>query len=181
MTVHDFGRSLAESHTQGNDEVFWEAVYRSVFPTYQGMVYLRDNGLAQRSGVDRHISLANGRVMRIEEKIRSKNYDDFCLEYWSVHMGANDPQNKVGWMEKDLACDFIAYAFMPSMQVYFLPWPQLRLAWLQQRRSWIQSFRKVVAHNDGYDTISVAVPIDVVLGAISDVTLIQLPVEAVAA
>ena len=98
MTVHDFAASLADSHTQGNDEVFWEAVYRSVFPTYQGMVYLRDNGLAQRSGVDRHVSLANGRVIRIEEKVRFKNYDDFCLEYWSVFMGDGNAQNAAGWI-----------------------------------------------------------------------------------
>ena len=66
---------------------------------------------------------------------------------------------------------------MPSRQVYFLPWPQLRLAWREHRTSWDKRFRKVVAANNGYDTISVAVPIAVVLAAMSDVTLVQLPVE----
>jgi hypothetical protein len=34
---------------------------------------------------------------------------DFLLEYWSDY-----ERRSPGWIEKDLACDFIAYAFVPS-------------------------------------------------------------------
>lgn len=172
-TVHSFSRALRESHEQGLDDAFWAAVYRQAFPGYQGMAYLRDSGPAQRSGVDRHISLANGRVIRVEEKVRNEEYNDILLEYLSVYKAQGHPDNAPGWIEKDLACDFLVYAFKHSRRVYLLPWPQLRLAWASHKADWVRKYKKVSAKNEGYNTISVAVPIDVVLASLSEASFIE--------
>jgi len=105
-------------------------------------------------------------------KVRAKDWPDFFLEYWSAYYGpglANVP----GWIAKDLTCDFIAYAFIPSATCYLLPFQALRRAWGINRKAWVRLHPRVEARNRAYVTVSVAVPIDVVLGAIRDALIVR--------
>lgn len=176
-SVHVFEESLAFSHEQSGDP-FWERIYRAAFPGFQGMVSVLDNGTAQQSGVDRTITTSSGRVIRVDEKVRKGNWNDFCLEYWSVYHGTkDDPRNRAGWMRKDLACDYIAYAFLPRQCAYLLPWPDLRRAWNANYRTWIENYPEIKAENVNYVTLSVGVPIDVVLDAIKNSSVIHVSEE----
>jgi len=155
------------------EEPWWELVYRAAFPNFAGMIYVADDGWAQRGGIDRVITLSSGKTVAVDEKSRSKNYPDILWEYWSV-----EGKTK-GWCAKDLACDYIAYAFVPSKTCYLLPALQLRKAWIRHRLKWVDlgkkeenGFRIVRAINDGYVTVSVAVPIRESLDAIRDAMVI---------
>jgi hypothetical protein len=159
--VNDFRRDLEWSHSQ-SDAPWWEEVYRHAFPDFSTMHDVRKDGWAQRGGIDRQVILSDGTVLKIDEKARRTDYPDFCLEYYS------DVRRKTpGWLGKPLTCDYIAYAFVPSRTCYLLPYQLLRRAWWNHRSEWVAGYREIRAENNGYTTVSVAVPIPVVLNAIT--------------
>lgn len=174
MTVHDFRRSLAESNAQV-DAPWWEPVYRRAFPGFAAMVSVRDDGWAQRGGIDRVVTLRSGKVISIDEKVRSRSYGDILLERWSSR-----EHRTPGWVQKDLACDFIAYAFVPDHRCYLLPFLSLRMAWIRNGKRWVRlaeeergGFSTVLAKNVGYTTESIAIPIDTLLSAIQDAQIVD--------
>lgn len=162
MREHDFHNSLKRSQSY-EDAPWWNEVYEKAFPGLASSVSVRDDGWAQRGGIDRRLVLADGTVLSVDEKVRERDYPDFCLEYWS-----DQKRRKPGWIAKDLTCDYIAYAFVPSRTCYLLPFQLLRMAWRLRRKEWVRDYQKVEAFNRGYVTASVAVPIQVVLDAIRD-------------
>jgi len=159
---HDFYRSLAESHAQA-DAPFWGDVYRRAFPEIRSMVCVRDDGWAQRGGIDRMITLSCGRTIPIDEKVRKEDWPDILLERWS-----DEGRRVPGWIQKPLACEFIAYALIPSRRCFLLPTLSLQAAWRRYGRRWCETYPPIRAQNRGYVTLSVAVPPDVLLPAMND-------------
>lgn len=164
---HDFQTSLARSHEQ-EGAVWWPVVYRKAFPNLMSMVSVRQDGWAQRGGIDRIITLKSGKTISVDEKVRDKDWPDIALERWS-----NRERRVPGWVQKDLACDFIAYAFVPTKRCFLLPFLTLRNTWIREGKKWCElaeegagGFRTVLAQNDNYTTESVAVPIETLLSAI---------------
>lgn len=160
--VHNFRDQLQWSEAAGY-EPFWDAVYKKAFPSLVGHMVCSGNTQGQRMGVDRLLYLSNNLTISIDEKKRREVYTDVLLEYVSV-----DTTGAPGWMEKDLAIDYLAYAFIPTRKCYLFPWQLLRRSWLHHKSEWIDSgkrqengFRIVSAKNNGYRTLSVAVPIHI--------------------
>lgn len=166
---HDFAASLAKSAAQV-DAPWWEPVYRQAFPDFASMVSVRDDGWAQRGGIDRVIVLESGKTVTVDEKVRDKDWPDILWEYLS------DRDKKVpGWCAKPLACDYIAYAYVPSQKCYLLPALQVRRAWLDHGTEWVfranngtGGYRIVDANNGRYVTRSVAVPVRDSIAAVRD-------------
>jgi hypothetical protein len=179
--AHDFRECLDYSY-QCSDEPFWEQVYRQAFHNFKGQIPVYGRCESQWRGVDRLVYLSNDTVLRVDEKKRKKVREDILLEYLS-----NDQKRTPGWIELDLAIDYLAVAFMPIQKVYLLPWVLLRRAWLKHGEEWIQwgderqnGFETVSAENPGYRTWSVAVPIKRLYAAIhrSSVIEVKLPNSA---
>ena len=166
--IYDFKKQLEYSE-KASDERFWGEIYHKAFPNMVNCMLGSADSESQRMGIDRIILLANGAVLKIDEKKRDAVYNDILLEYVSV-----DTTKAPGWMEKDLSIDYLAYAFMPTKTVYLFSWPVLRRAWLHYRKKWIVNFRRVEALNNGYKTISVAVPINVLQQSIIIASVIKL-------
>lgn len=161
-TVHNFQESLERSNNY-TDAPWWVDVYRAAFPDLKSAVCVRDDGWAQRGGIDRVLTLGSGKTLSVDEKVREEDWPDILLEYWS------DQGRKVpGWVAKELACDFIAYAFVPSQTCYLLPFQTLRQAWRRNCKSWVSQYKRVEANNGRYLTVSVAVPTDILLSALTD-------------
>lgn len=164
-TIHDFRRSLSRSQALA-ESTWWETVYRKAFPGFMTMASVRNDGWAQRAGIDRVITLKDGRTVSIDEKVRKGDWSDILLERWS------DRDRRIpGWIQKDLACEFIAYAFLPSRRCYLLPFLTLRRTWMEHGKDWIaranndadKQFHVVQAANRGYTTESIAVPLQTLL------------------
>lgn len=166
--VHDFKKDLAYSD-KASDESFWSSVYLKAFPDMIGHIHCDKDGAGQRSGIDRAIYLSNGKTIYVDEKKRREVYDDILLEYLS-----NDTTNALGWIEKPLAVDYLAYAFMPAKKVYLFPWDMLRRAWVRYKSEWMAKYPKKFATNKGYRTWSLAVPIKVLQEAVTLASVIQL-------
>lgn len=174
--LHDFHERLAMSESY-SDAPWWLEVYRAAFPRLATMTLVREDGWAQRAGIDRRLTLTCGQTFTVDEKVREKDWPDFLLERWS-----DEARQKAGWVQKPLACDFIAYAFVPSRTCYLLPVPTLQRAWRQHGRQWIGSYGEKRAQNRGYVTTSVAVPRETLLRAMADAMTVRwTPQEARAA
>jgi hypothetical protein len=172
MTVHNFNESLARSHSYA-DAPWWEDVYRQAFPGFASMVSVREDGWAQRGGIDRSITLKSGKTLWVDEKVREKEWADVLLERWS------DSRNRVpGWIQKDLACDYIAYAFAPLQKCYLLPFQPLRRAWILNGRQWCEEYKEVRADNGRYVTVSVAIPTDILFAALNGAMVVNWAKEA---
>ena len=150
---HTFNESLARSH-EASDLPIWEQIYKASFPNYLTMVDHRQDGEHQRAGIDRSVILENSKQLLIDEKIRWKDYPDIAVEYLS-----NDRTGALGWACKPLRADYIAYAIAPRGICYLLPVIQLQQAWKIKCQFWIDTCFKVIAQNNGYRTISAAVPV----------------------
>jgi len=158
--MHDFAQSLKASHAQA-DAPWWEPVYRNAFPDFAVMHCVRQDGWAQRGGIDRVIVLKSGKTLTVDEKVRTKQYPDILLERWS-----DRARKKAGWVQKALACDYIAVACIPTQTCHLLPFQQLRRAWILHGHEWIARYEPVLADNPGYVTESIPVPVDVLFGAL---------------
>lgn len=177
-TVHDFKERLALSHKYA-DAPWWLDCYESAFPNLKSCVEVRDDGWAQRAGIDRILTLGDGKVIKIDEKVREKDYGDILLEFWSNREG------KVrGWICKPLDCDFIAYAIVQSSRCYLLPTLLLQKAWRDFGPEWCRraqsnerGFRFVDAKNNGYTTRSIAIPVDVLMSGITGAITVGWKVE----
>lgn len=172
--LHDFATSLAKSAAQA-DAPWWELVYRKAFANFACMHSVREDGWAQRGGIDRVVVLTSGKTVSVDEKVRDKVWPDFLWEYES-----DSDRHTPGWCAKDLACDFIAYAYIPSKRCFLLPAIQIRRAWLENGVAWISQanrgdtgFRIVDAPNKGYFTRSVAVPLKETFKAIRDAMIVN--------
>jgi len=168
LAVHDFRTQLAFSEA-ASDESFWNAIYKKAFPNMVNQMLCAGNTHSQRMGIDRLILLSSGRVLSIDEKKRRGEWSDILLEYVSV-----DTTGAPGWIEKDLSIDYLAYAFMQSQRVYLFDWLALRRAWMHYKELWKREYQTIQAQNNGYKTLSVAVPIEVVRKAASVAMIVQL-------
>lgn len=169
--VHNFNERLNFSE-RASDELFWLEIYKKAFPNMVNAMPCPGDTISQRAGIDRVILLSSGKLITIDEKKREEVWDDILLEYVSV-----DTNGTPGWIEKDLIIDYLAYAFMPNKTVYLLPWDLLRRAWLFYKPSWMAKYKKVSAQNNGYKTLSLAIPIAVLLNSIKTASIITLPEE----
>lgn len=164
---HNFADSLALSQAFA-DADWWMDLYRKAFPSLVSAVAVRDDGWAQRGGIDRVLTLACGRVQTVDEKVRTNDWPDILLEQWS-----DEARRVPGWIQKPLACDFIAYAFAPSRRCYLLPVSPLQRAWRMQGKAWIDRYGQRHARNQGYVTANVPVPIPVLMQAMTDAMLLR--------
>lgn len=173
MTDHSFGESLVRSAVVASAP-WWVEFYRGVFPDLQSMSSMKGDGWAQRGGIDRVLVLASGKTLNVEEKVRGEVYGengrpgatepyDFCLEHTSA-----EEYGTAGWVTKELATDYLAYVWEPIKVGYVLPFQPLRWAWRKHHTEWIAKYRRLVADNKAYHTISVGVPIPVLLNALTE-------------
>lgn len=159
-----------EISQNGRAEEFWADVYQNVFPNMtNSMTGKKCYSKSQADGVDRIIYLENHKVITIDEKCRTKVYDDIALECIS-----NDKTRSPGWMEKDLTIDYLAYAFLPIKTAYLFDWRMLKRAWNKNKREWWNEYGAIYAKNENYNTISVCVPIGVLLKECSVASVVQL-------
>lgn len=156
---------MSERHA---DSEWWLDTYRRAFPRLRSAVSVRQDGWAQRGGVDRVLTLACGRTYTVDEKVRAEDWNDILLEQWS-----DEERRSPGWVQKPLACDFIAYAYAPSGVCYLLPVAPLQRAWRQHGRQWIKEYGQRRAQNLGYVSVSVPVPRAVLMWAIVDAMMVQ--------
>lgn len=151
-----------------DDAAWWAEVYAAVFPTYKTHEVVTDKQ-RQKQGIDHVVTVAGGKQILVDAKVRNTYYSDVILETESA-VGKT-----LGWLKKPLLCDFIAYAFLDNPAVYLFPFPLLQQAWRNNRDDWQRwanakqyGFSWVDAKNTTYTTRSIAVPFKYLSAALAD-------------
>lgn len=163
--IHNFQDQL-EYSAELSDESSWIEFYRRLWPDMITAVRIDKNSQFQKWGIDREILLPNGKRFSIDEKKRKLDYGDLLLEEWSVcdfdwEIKKVIRGKKPGWaIDPDKRCDFVAYAVQSSGKCYLLPFELTRQTCLHNLSRWKQNaaWYPKPARNDGYTTVSVAVP-----------------------
>ena len=153
---NDFNEQLEDSKTI--DDKFWGPIYKRAFPDVIHISRGHLDGQPQRMGIDAVLVLSSMKTIYIDEKCRWRHdpmdqTTDIMLEYVSV-----DTTGALGWVEKPLMCDYIAYAFLHEKTAYFLPVPQLQAAWKRCRKQWLQKYKTIPVQNNTYRTLCCPVP-----------------------
>jgi hypothetical protein len=176
LKINDFEKDLKFSEEAGCEN-FWQSIYQKSFPDMISAFPTLGKCQGQMLGIDRVIQLKSGKTIYIDEKKRREVWGDISLEYKS---NSNSDKNN-GWMNKDLLIDYLAYAFMPIKTVYLFNWLLLRKVWLDNGAEWMQKaknkkngFRIVPAQNYGYTTLSIAVPIPILLEKLQTTMIVKL-------
>jgi hypothetical protein len=160
--IRDFAKDLRDSH-HNSLLPFWEKVYRRCFRQFASMTLLPADGLAQRAGIDRVVTLTTGKHIFIDEKFRTENWGDVLLEIFS-----DKERRTPGWVTKDLWSDYIAYAIMPRCHCILLPVIQLQGAWKKHEHDWRARYKTKDSQNSGYVTHNIAIPHDILGAAIDE-------------
>ena len=154
-TEHVFSESLSWAQEQ-EAAPWWAEVYGDFFRDYSHHTHILSDGWAQRAGVDHVITLKSGKVWAVDVKardaVKGKVYRDCLLEFIS-----NDKKQTPGWVVKDLAADFIAYAIVPLRKVWLLSVPQLQRAWVTCSAEWTRPENIRKSPNNGYNTLNAPV------------------------
>jgi len=176
MKFNDFKQDLEYSTKH---DKFWKEIYMSFFPSMAEMSSIVTDIELQKKGIDRVLTLENGKRILIDEKMRRSIYTDILLEYKS---NSNKDEND-GWINKNLEINYIAYAFMPIQTVYMLDWNMLKRTWLKYGGEWYKKAKAkqdglcfVSADNELYNTLSIAIPIYILLDKMIESTVITLPI-----
>ena len=165
--IHSFNESLEQANEVAN-ESWWEDIYRQYFPHFLAMSSPIEDGWGQRAGIDRIILLKSGKQIKIDEKVRYTDYGDILIEYWS------DKEHKVpGWGVRELDCDYIAYAVLPTKTCFMLPFDHLQAAVYDNAESWVNQYGGKQAVNQNHTTESMTVPIDILYEAMNKASRVR--------
>lgn len=168
-----FSMNLFEQRLNEANDVklnpFWLNVYTEYFTDIATMSGTIEDIKYQKMGIDRVVTLRNGKKYLIDEKIRHATWTDILLEYKSA-----SEYDTPGWIEKPLHIDYLAYAFLPSKTCYMFDWPSLQRVWKYYKDKWLSEYKTIRAVNESYTTLSVAVPIDILLEKVSGAKMIKL-------
>lgn len=168
VKTHEFHERLNFS-MKASHEPFWQEVYSVAFPDMEWAEVCSAKCKGQELGIDRLIYLKSGKVLKIDEKKRERDYGDIFLEYVS-----NDQTGALGWIEKELQIDYLAYAFMPSKTCHLFPWQILRRAWITNKHRWLKRYKTRSAKNKTYYTLGVPIPTNVLKTAAKDAMTVTL-------
>lgn len=158
--VHSFSTSLAKSMDPKITAAL-DRIYRHEFGQTIG-IHRYDGRSArdlsvQRLGIDLAILLPDGQTLiTVEEKIRFRKFDDILVEIIS-----NDRTQKPGWAFTFQA-DYLMYYRTPLPKHYGLyNRDPFKRTVAENIKTWKNRYQIITAKNEGYNTISVAIPIPV--------------------
>jgi hypothetical protein len=104
---------------------------------------------------------AFSQTYKIEEKRRQKDYGDELLEDIS-----NDVSGRKGWTWRAGEADYVLFIYPERWTIW--PGKQLADAFQKNREAWIRKYGTRAAQNNGYKTINVPIPTDILKLALSE-------------
>lgn len=157
-SMNDFHKDLEYSLSLRDDEQFND-FYRATFLQVE-RIELCEDMERQHKGIDKVIYFENGNSITIDEKKRRKDYGDILLELWK-----NKARKRLGWLFYSY-CDYIVYAIPSANKIYLLPTALLQAAWKRNGKQWLRSYELKEAQNNGYITVNIPIPTDILLNCI---------------
>lgn len=109
----------------------------------------------------------------IDAKYRRKVWSDILLEVQSSNM-----TGRLGWAVKASDTDYLAYAWVPSKETWFIPFRLLQESMKTHGHDWTERFSRVRSDNEApfgdYTTTNLAVPKQVLWAEVPNIFIIEL-------
>lgn len=163
IKVHEFHEKLEQSHI---DSPLLERHYQGWFCDVGLIHRIPKDGHAQRSGIDTYVIQEAGKIINTDEKIRDEDYGDILLEYWS-----NYERRTLGWIMKEQNNEYISYYVKSSDKGFLLPTAVVQKTFRINAKKWHKIYPTIKAKNKGYITHSLAIPVDILYEAMTDVMI----------
>ena len=167
VKMNDFNTDL-EYSLLGNDDQAINSFYFDNFRFLENIDTVTDLEL-QKEGIDKILTFKGGKQIFIDEKKRRKNYGDILLEEYS-----NYEKKVAGWLSHKKKTDYISYIIFDDKIVYLLPFLLLQNAWINNYNEWSVKYQRKFAKNPTYTTSNLAIPKQVLFGAIRNEMDIEL-------
>jgi len=104
----------------------------------------------QHMGIDRNIIVRSDQktlLYKIEEKIRRKFYNDFLFEFISNDTYPSGDKKNIGWIKKNLKCNFLVFYFIENDKFFLFNWEVLQLTYEKFGPKWIE---KAINNKEGF-------------------------------
>lgn len=171
VVVHDLKDQLEYSFSK---EGKLDKIYNQYFQPLGGIKRIareNNNMKKQHNGVDTEIELCDGQFITVQEKWRTREYTgDILIEYCSVCK--DGVMIKTGWIDT-INSHYMFVVYAPSQIVKVYAVAQLKRAWQAHKEEWIAKYKIPPAYNNGYVTLNVAIPEEVLHKAMWDTTTLS--------
>jgi hypothetical protein len=126
-----------------------ESYYRNKF---NGVVKIQEEKRKdfQHKGIDKRIFVrdnGSSKIYTVEEKIRRNFYNDFLIELISNDTEKNGSVKNIGWIKKDLDCDFLLFFFFSKNKCFLFNWKVFKKTFEENGKDWIQ---KAINKENGF-------------------------------
>lgn len=160
--MNDFKKQLAYSLDVTRNEDF-DRFYFEAFPRLQRVEHIsfEEQPELQLQGIDKKLHFKNGYITTVDEKVRTKAYEDIFLEILS-----NRERKKPGALFT-IKADYMTYFIEPTGKAYLIPMLPLRMAWENNYKVWRKEYPYRIAKNTNYTTMGIAIPTDTLFKAIN--------------
>ena len=151
MTTHSFQESLITSE----QTTIPDSLYYKIFG--EGItikVCARDTTEQTEDRIDKVITLPGGKVIKVEEKLRLKDYNDLLIEETScVETGSP------GWIVKPSMADYLVYYVVPSHQAHIYRMADIQSEW-QSRQDDLKVIgtKRIACSSTMYHTLNWSLP-----------------------
>lgn len=146
--IHSFRESLAKEENNSENPI-WLDIYKKCLKAER--IERATNIDDQKGGIDRFV-YTKYEVLRVQEKLISKDYGNILLEYWSSF-----EDRTRGWIATDYQIDLLCYN-VNFEKAWLFPWDKMRLMWKERHKYFVRNGKRIETKNVGYTTISTAVP-----------------------
>lgn len=166
MKVNDYSKDMSYADSQ---EILEKTnrFLRSklmIFFKIKNIVPVKDRTL-QYSGVDKILNTMDGKIIRIEEKVRRITRNDILVELIADNNFYLKKPRGLGWGLKDYSTDLLLYYFEDSNTGWIFSWNKFQKTLLKNLPIWYNfaknnqyGFSIKKAQNKGYYSINIVIP-----------------------
>ena len=126
----------------------------------------------QFAGADKIVKTIDGKIIKIEEKIRRVTRNDILIELLADQDQYLKNINKIGWGLKNYSTDILLYYFADSNTGWFFHWSKFQKTLLKNLPNWYDlakanknGFMLKTAYNRNYKSLNIVIPKNVFLNA----------------
>ena len=154
---------FADGHAPSNQAV--ETIVKNRFPGCSGVT--RANVVNDKGGTDYWIHRLENKPLRVDLKIRSKDFglDDLALETWSVM--PNGRPGVAGWTrDAKKNSDFILWYWQDTRRFFLVNFPALCFVFDRYWQLWASRYRTEIQTSGSWQSQCVFVPRETIVKAI---------------
>jgi len=96
----------------------------------------KTNKSVQFKGIDKIVMTAGGKIFKIEEKVRRRDYGDILVELYADNNFYLKAHRGTGWIMKDYSCDIIMFYYENTDRSIIFSWKMFQYIFKIKMSEW---------------------------------------------